>query len=271
MRMEEEAPQQNIDITQLYFHFKEHWRNVFIAAIGNEYFIYRALGRQEYYDILESEELQNDYLKEEAICHACLLWPENYNWAECDAGIPTKLKDHILKNSYLDSVTARRAILDHYRQDMYNLDNQITAIICEAFPTLDIEDVEQWDVEKTMKYFSRAEWTLHNLHGIPFQDANAQAEAQGVQPQHEYGREDNPEMERPKRPAPKTQEAEEDNGERTIRGGSRKSRLTPEKLRELQEKYPSIDWAHDNIQMEGIEGMAQSGADSTPPALRVGW
>ena len=35
----------------------------------------------------------------------------------------------------------------------------------------DIEIVEQWDVEKTMKYLSRAEWTLHNLRGIPLKDA----------------------------------------------------------------------------------------------------
>lgn len=53
---------------------------------------------------------------------------------------------------------------------MYDLDNQITAIIAEAF-NLDIEIVEQWDVEKTMKYLSRAEWTLHNLRGIPLKDA----------------------------------------------------------------------------------------------------
>lgn len=293
MRMEEEASQEEIDITALYFHLKEQWRNVFIAKIGNDYFIYRALGRQEYYDILESQQL-NDLLREEAICSACLLWPENFDFMNCDAGLPTKLKEHILKNSYLDSFSARKPILNKYRDDMHILDNQITAIICEAYKNLDIEEVEQWDVEKTMKYFSRAEWTLHNLHGIPFQDSAGEEAAgadeySGTYSDDIYGQEQ--ETQRPRRPAPKEQPAQEleaaepeqeeakvsktksgrrIKSKRTIRGGSRDNKLTPEKLRELQQKYPNIDWTNDAILNEGIEGMDQP-SDTISPALRVGW
>lgn len=292
MKMEEQATQEELDLTALYFHFKEAWRNVFIAKIGNDYFIYRALGRQEYYDILEAPQL-NDLLKEEAICNACLLWPENYDFALCDAGIPSKLKEHILKNSYLDSFSARKPILNKYRDDMHILDNQITAIICEAYKNLDIEEVEQWDVEKTMKYFSRAEWTLHNIHGIPFQDPGVEeAEAQQYAEQASAAQEESAQTSRrrPRRPPPKpksTAPAETESKaveeqeqvtktksgrriKRTIRGGSSADKLTPEKMRELREKYPSIQWENDVIQNEGFEGMKQGDVD-TMPALRVGW
>lgn len=290
MKMEEQTPQEEIDLTALYFHFKEAWRNVFIAKIGNEYFIYRALGRQEYYDILESPQL-NELLQEEAICSACLLWPENYNLSTCDAGVPSKLKEHILKNSYLDSFSARKPILNKYRDDMHILDNQITAIICEAYKNLDIEEVEQWDVEKTMKYFSRAEWTLHNIHGIPFQDPGVE-EAEVNDNSRTDSDDTAHKPRRPRRPPPKEkaapveepeqqEEQQEDEvtetksgrrikRKRTIRGGSRENKLTPEKLRELQEKYPSIDWSNDVIQNEGFEGMRQGDVD-TMPALRPGW
>lgn len=51
MRIEEENNQQKVDITDLYFQFKTKWRNVFIYRLGEQDFIYRALGRKEYKDI----------------------------------------------------------------------------------------------------------------------------------------------------------------------------------------------------------------------------
>ena len=167
MRIEEENNQQKVDITDLYFQFKTKWRNVFIYRLGEQDFIYRALGRKEYKDICTDTRF-NDIEKEDIICDQCLLYPQDFDFENCDAGIPTELVKNILKNSYLDSVSSRTQVLDYYRADMYDLDNQITAVISEAFPNLDIEEIEQWDVEKTMKYMSRAEWVLHNLRGVPF-------------------------------------------------------------------------------------------------------
>ena len=257
MKLEDTAPQQRIDITKLYFQFKEKWRNVFIYRLGEQDFIYRALGRKEFKDICNDKNF-NDFEKEEIICDECVLYPKDYDWQECDAGIPTELMKHILKNSYLDDNKSYAKVLDFYRNDMWDVDNQVTAIISEAFPNLDIEVIEQWDVEKTMKYLSRAEWTLHNLRGVPFNPISG-GEDENLK---EQSIQENANTY-------KKQENKTNDDKKTIRGGSRKNKLTPEKLAQLQAKFPGIDWAHDDG-LRGIDGLAQSGLDDTPPALRVG-
>ena len=262
MKIEEDNSQEKIDLTDLYFEFKSKWRNVFIYRLGDYDFIYRALGRKEYRDILEDKRF-NDFEKEEILCDKCLLYPYEFDWENCDAGIPTELLKNILKNSYLESFESRNQVLDYYRTEMDDLDNQITAVIAEAF-NLDIEIVEQWDVEKTMKYLSRAEWTLHNLRGIPLVDTNNIEDNNSYENEKEYT----------KKTATKTKKQKQkntnDDNRTTIRGGSRKNKLTPDLLRELQAKYPGIDWANDDG-LKGIDGLKQDGVDITPPALRPGF
>lgn len=268
MRIEQEAPQKRIDITALYFKFKEKWRNVFIYRLGEQDFIYRALGRKEFKDILDNK-LFNDYEKEEVICDQCLLYPEEYDWENCDAGVPTELMKNILKNSYLDSIKSRKTILTHYRNEMFDLDNQMTAIILEAFPNLSLEQVEQWDVEKTMKFYSRAEWTLHNIRGVPFaQQSDIEEEIDGnimhteeLQPAPPPQRiQAQPQATRPQKTT-------------TIRGGNKANKLTPEKIKEMEEfqkKFPQFNLSQDNG-WQGIDGLAQSGVDVESPALRPGF
>lgn len=256
---------QQVDLTQIYLSFKKNYRNVFMYQLGEQAFVYRALGRKEYYELTANKEF-NDFQREEILCDVCVLWPENYDWQNCDAGIPSELAKVILKNSYLDNPDSRRVVLSYYRSEMYDLDNQITCLINEAFPKYDIEQIEQWDVEKTMKYLSRAEWKLHNLHGLEFKEsegefrdeAEARAKAQAAE---EAARE-------------KQQQSSAHDvsaaSDKTIRGGSKKNKLTPEKLRELKRKFPEIDWDHD-LGNEGIKGLEQPSVDVTAPALRPGW
>lgn len=259
-----EDPKQ-IDLTALYLKYKESYRNVFLCQIGEQAFVYRALGRKEYYDLTTNKKF-NNFQREEILCDVCVLWPENFNWQDCDAGIPSELAKKILKNSYLDEPESRRVVLSYYRSEMYDLDNQITCLINEAFPQYDIEQIEQWDVEKTMKYLSRAEWKLHNLHGLEFKEsegefrdeaeARARAAAQAEEAKSESKQ--------------KAQNDVPGASERTIRGGSKKNKLTPQKLRELKQKFPEIDWDHD-LGNEGIKGLEQPSVDVTAPALRPGW
>lgn len=96
MRIEEENNQQKVDITDLYFQFKTKWRNVFIYRLGEQDFIYRALGRKEYKDICTDTRF-NDIEKEDIICDQCLLYPQDFDFENCDAGIPTELVKNILK------------------------------------------------------------------------------------------------------------------------------------------------------------------------------
>lgn len=171
-KIQDDAPMHVDDLFELIMEFKKQYRNVFVYQVDSQVYIYRALGRKEYKDIL-SDKRFNDFEKEEIICDTCLLYPstDTIDWDAVDAGIPTELMKQIRKNSYLDNRKSRKGILDYYRAEMYDLDNQITCIINEAFPQFDIEDIEEWDVEKTMKYLTRAEWKLTNLHGLQFKDA----------------------------------------------------------------------------------------------------
>jgi hypothetical protein len=263
MKIQTQTVQPTVDITELFLILKEQHRNVFIFQADSQIFIYRTLGRGEYKKILTDDRFE-DMAKEELICQVCTLYPEEYNFDECDAGIPTVLMQQIVKNSRLDGEESRREILDYYRSEMWDLDNQVTCIINEAFPQFDIEEIEQWDIEKTTKYLSRAEWKLHNLRGLQFLEPQGgyQEDGSNAQTQQTNGRND-----------VHTEEVKADNGKKeektNIRGGKRE-KLTPEKLRQLKAQFPDIDWEADGG-MQGIEGLAQEDIDPVAPALRPGF
>ena len=49
--------------------------------------------------------------------------------------------------------------------NMENVDKQISCVIHEAFPEYDIEDIDNWDMVRTMDFLARSEWILKNIHG----------------------------------------------------------------------------------------------------------
>jgi hypothetical protein len=258
------------DVTDLLDKFKEQYRNVFIFQIDGQLFFYRTLGRSEFKKILDSDQL-DDMAKEEVICGLCTLYPENYDFEDCEAGIPTSLSKAIIKNSYLDGVDSRSVILTYYRQEMFDLDNQITCIINEAFPQFDIEEIESWDIEKTTKYLSRAEWKLHNLRGMQFYDPETtesfyQKQEEKQQPRtrqvktEEIGND----------PEPQKTETLEERQERLNKRGTKREKLTPEKLAEMKAKFPEINWEADSVLQDGI-GALKDNVDVLAPALRPGW
>lgn len=259
-------PKQVVDVTALYIDFSMKYRNVFITQIDEETFIFRALGRSEFRDILKDSRF-DEYKKEDIMCAQCLLYPDpdTIDWDNVNAGLPTKLLKEILKKSYLDDLESRTILHSIYRSEMFDLDNQITCIINEAFPNFDIEEIEAWDVDKTTKYLSRAEWKLHNLRGIGF-----------VEPQGDFttiSNEESSNGDNNQRHIEPDVDEKEQEKTKTIRGGSKKNKLTPEKMREREEflkKFP--EFANDDILMSGgIKGMEQDSVDTTPPALRIGW
>ncbi len=259
-------PQKPVDITKLYIDFSNKYRNVFIVQIQGETYIYRALGRGEYKEIMQDKRF-DDLAKEEIVCDQCLLYPDpdTIDWDKIEAGVPTELYKAILTDSYLDDIVRRRSLHDYYRSEMYDLDNQITCIIQEAFPNLELEEIESWDVDKTTKYLSRAEWKLHNLRGLPF--AQPQGELMG----NEYSGENDMDMGYYEQEAPQVQKTfQENDNTKTIRGGERAAKLTPEQMKkraEFLQKFP--EFANDDIILHGIDGLAQDTCDVSP-ALRVG-
>lgn len=251
--------QDDTDLTEIFIQLKEKYRNVFIHQFGSVVFFYRSIGRKEYKTIID-DTLLNDFQKENVICEVCTLYPKDVDFNNVDAGIPSKLAELVIKNSFLDSIEARQNLLGYYRAQMYDLDNQISCLINEAFPQFDIEDIEEWDVDKTTKYLSRAEWKLHNLRGLQFAETEGAFHGQaGTKNQTANG------------------QAERQNNDNaaasktSIRGqDKRTSKLTPEKLREMEEfakKFPEMNVFDDSVINEGIEGMRGEG--TLPPALKT--
>lgn len=245
------------EISELYYKLKEQ-EEVFMTQIESDIFIYRSLGRKDWKDIVINKDI-NEYQKEEVICECCVIYPENYDFENCDAGIPTLLANEIIKNSLLDSIDTRIKVTKHYREEMYELDNQITCIIHEAFPNFTLEEIENWGIEKTAKYYSRAEWTLINLRGAPIngdplESLNEVKERYTNPITSEIEDEDEDEEEQDKKPT-------------TGINGKPKVKLTPEKLAELKAKYPEIDWEHD-ASHELLDSKSAY-IDTTPVALRT--
>ena len=248
-----------LDLSDLIERVKDKYKNIYIFQFEEQVFVYHSVGRKDYKNLLANGEL-DEQEKEEMLCKLCTIWPVNYDFANCEeAGLPTRLAEEIVKNSYLRE-DDRKKVLTYYRNEMFDADNQINGIIIAAFPTLNLEEIENWDVATAAKYLSRAEWILHNINGVPFRDDTGSS--------GNYSEE-----------GPITEEITEEDFSGAITSSSQKNsvahngkpkqRLTPEKLAELKAKYPMIDWEHDDVAMHGIEGITnQPEVDSTPPALR---
>lgn len=237
--------EQQIDYNELYQQLREKYSSLFMTQYDGIVFIFKALGRGEFKEIM-SDARFNDFIKEEMLCVQCVIYPENFDWVNCPAGIPSLLAKEILEKSFLDFEESMKLRKNYYRAEMYDIDNQITCIIQEAFPNFTLEEIESWNMEDTMKYLSRAEWKLQNLRGVSLCETQPRPEtATATQP-------------------PKS--------DTTIRGGSKKSKLTPEKTKakaEFLKKFPQFA-GYDSGE-DGIEGLEQGSVDTTPYALRVGW
>ena len=255
---------QTVDIGQILLRLQQEYHSLYTYQFDDQVFIYRPVGRKEYKNLYLNDQW-DVVTKEDMLCELCVLYPEDYDFENCEeAGLPTALADQIIKNSYLSS-ERRDKVLNYFRQEMYDIDNQMTCVIMEAFPELEMDSIENWDIETTCKYYARAEWILHNLRGVPINDS--------VDPRTTY-------LGKPESQLPHTQEIDDDelvsqasdapvdhNGKPKTKPGN--TQLTPEKLRELKAKFPTIDWEHDDGLM-GTQGLTnQPDIDTTAPALRT--
>jgi hypothetical protein len=251
----------DINILQLIEQLKEKNRTVYWIHIDGQIYIYKPLGRKDYKEISEDESIST-MDKEDQVIQKTLLFPSlnDFDLDDVPAGVANKLFTTIMENSFLADLDSRTAIMNYYRQEMYDLNNQIPCLINEAFPQYDIEDIENWDVERTSKYLSRAEWKLQNLRGMEFnydmleqQEVTTQQVSQG---QDEVVSNLKTSPEQHKQP------------KETIQTKKRET-LTPERLAELKRMAPEIDWEADTVAREGMSGMADA-VDVVSPALRVG-
>lgn len=242
----------SIDVINRLKELEEQHRTIYWTHIEGDLYIYKPIGRKDYREIVSSEMSIED--KKDELIKKCILFPDDFDIDDMVAGMIDILFDKIIDISYLDSEESRAGVIEYYRQEMYNLDNQITCIINEAFPQFDIEDIENWDVEKTAKYLSRAEWKLQNFRGFQFNEeyfdySQVSTQTEQVEPTQEESNNENIDNENSK---------------------SNKEKLTPEKLRQLKAQFPEIDWENDAVMRGGVDAMADS-VDTMAPALRAGW
>lgn len=256
-------------IFDVYLELLKTYNKVFIYKTDEQYFIYKPIGRKDFIKIFSNKELsQCD--KEEVVCETCVLYPENYSFENCEnAGTPTLLCRAILKASYCEDETQPIALMSIFREEMCNTQNQINCIIHEAFPNLDFEDIENFDMETALRYLSRAEWILVNLKKCEINYDPFSAAAEAIQKEQEETKK----TEKSKVPIteiPSPQQMPQDNHlqnedeneddyidfipgetvqeryERLRTKKIKKEVLTPEKLAKLQRIAPEINWKYQN-------------------------
>lgn len=244
----------SMDVIKKVNELEKQYRSVYWTHVEDDLYVYKPIGRRDYKNIVMDEELSIDD-KKDKIVQTCILIPEDFDVDDCVAGIPEILYEQIIKNSLLESDYSVNGAINYFRTEMFDLQNQITCIINEAFPQFDIEEIENWDIEQTAKYLSRAEWKLQNFRNFKFSD-----EYLALSQQTSEQKEETVEEEKPK------QETKQN------KTGNKKAKekLTPEKLAELKAKFPDIHWDDDVIMNQGIEGMRDS-VDTLAPALRPGF
>lgn len=229
---------------------------IFLASIDGMNFIYKPLSRKDYKAIVENTEL-SIIEKEDEVCAATILWPEDIDWDEVEAGIPTKLYEEILTNSFLDSAESIAHLIDIYREELELLDTQMGCIISEAFPNYDIEDIETWDMIKFCKIFSRAEWKLKNLRKIDDMK-NVTDYLRGVDESNDNNEEEVEQLQVQQQPVHNT-------NSRKVKVGNRE--MTEDEFRqyqEMQRMYPDIDWGADAM----FTGYESQSVSTVPVALR---
>lgn len=253
--------QAELDFDNLVKDLIAQYGTIFFANIDNNFFIYKPLSRKDYKAIVESNELTN-IEKEDEVCAMTILWPEDIDWDDIEAGIPSKLYEEILKNSFLDSPESIAHLIDIYREELETLDTQMSCIISEAFPNYDIEEIENWDMIKFCKIFSRAEWKLKNLRNLDsMKDVTEYLRNIDVDGNNEY--EENT-VQQQVDTQPQPQQPIQNNSSK-VKVGNRE--MTEDEYRqylEFQKMYPEIAWDADAM----FTGYESQSVSTVPVALR---
>lgn len=252
--------QAELDFDNLVKDLIAQYGTIFFANIDNNFFIYKPLSRKDYKAIVENNELTN-IEKEDEVCAMTILWPEDIDWDDIEAGIPSKLYEEILKNSFLDSPESIAHLIDIYREELETLDTQMSCIISEAFPNYDIEEIENWDMIKFCKIFSRAEWKLKNLRNLDsMKDVTEYLRNIDVDGNNEYEEDTVQQVNTQPQPQQPIQ-----NNSNKVKVGNRE--MTEDEYRqylEFQKMYPEIAWDADAM----FTGYESQSASTVPVALR---
>lgn len=255
MKISNQKQKQSVkDFDELVKSFLDEYGNIFFSEIDGQIFIYKPLGRKAYKDIINNQNV-TDLDKEDLICEETIIWPENYNADDYDAGIPSKLYEEILVNSFLSSTEDMIHLLEACREETEQLDIQMSCIISEAFPAYDMDEIESWDMIKFCRMYSKAEWKLKNMRSLELNEDVLNFLKQNIdinEPQQESNNTIN-----------STYQESGNNGK--IKVGSREmTREEYQQYLEFQKANPQIDWGADAM----FTGYETQTATNVPTPLR---
>jgi hypothetical protein len=159
---------------------KDKYWNIYKSHIdGYGEFIWRELSRREWNKAMRF--YQDPYEREEYVIRTCVIQPdmELFDIDNSRAGLVTSLAVTILRESGFSSEPTGKIeyLMSTYDNEMQSFQHQVSCIITEAFPTLDIEEVEDWPLEKTIWYYSRAKYKIESLRGIELVRTEAEDKA----------------------------------------------------------------------------------------------
>ena len=257
-----------IDLDALIEEAFQKYDAVFFSEIEDELFIYRPLGRKEFKDILSNQNL-DDYEKEDTICKTVLIYPEDFDFDDCLAGIPEKLYQDVLEKSCLDP-ESMFYLLHMHREESEQLGSEMACIIAEAFPSYKIEEIEAWNNFKFMKIYAQAEWILKNIRGVEFglDVGDYLAELAGITDDELYTmgiKEEPPQQKQAPQPAQQT-------NPQSIHGESQGKGMSAEQLAAYKEFVKQHPEFADAMQYDSaFTGMESQSMNTIAPANRPGW
>lgn len=146
--------------------WSEEHGEIYTTEVNELIFVFRGLSQA---DLKRANKLYRDEQERaEYICRTCVLEPQIEDYSlEIYAGIPESLCRLILEESgFTTDATKINQLLFQYEQEMNNVEQRIPCIIKEVFQDIPFEEIENWPLEKTLYYYTRAKWMLANLRGV---------------------------------------------------------------------------------------------------------
>lgn len=147
---------------------KDKYWNVYKTETSDGTFIWRELSRGEWSKSMRY--FPDEYEREEYICKLCVIEPDmsDFDFDNCKAGvISTLIEDIFIESGFSSDPNGKiDTLINKYTKEMNDFQHQISCIIVEAFQYLDLEEIENWPLEKTIWYYSRALYILESLRGL---------------------------------------------------------------------------------------------------------
>ena len=141
--------------------WKKKYGNIYYQNIGKNSYVFRLLTKGEYLALYAVQSHVNKG-SEEIVLKTCLLYPE-LGYDAMDnmlAGEFSVLSGNILSMSGFADSTKIKEDLDVARDKTRSLDNQITLIICKAFPQVTPSDIDNFDYQTIIRHVTLAEELL---------------------------------------------------------------------------------------------------------------